>query len=373
MRLITIADVSGDRLEHALYWELEESDYSLLDVSDECMAVVRRLHDPLFLGKALPVAKKFEEGSQLPVYYISNKWPYIAAPVSSVLNGRTGEETAAVKPDPDFVTWNANVDRINAWHGRLSRNLRAMCGMYWDSGFKKLNRNAAYEVKDGRLVQVGASVSECKEKETEEAPKEPEAPKAPVTQVQETANPSEWAWKYSEVPFPETMQQIEKLITPLKRRGAKKYGWDFGKYVFNHPSSEPSLGRAIAVIKKYHLFAIARALVLRSRDIKFPWQYVYNSTLESLRGNSRMDEYRSIIRDEAEHGREVDRLEIDRASDDIVAYYRRYMEGNVTNDSGKFSDITGRPWDIKHFIIELRENLHIDLKKLGKTTKKEGQ
>ena len=112
---------------------------------------------------------------------------------------------------------------------------------------------------------------------------------------------------------------------------------------------------------------------MRSRDINFPWQYVYNSTLESIRSNSRMSAYRSIIRDEAEYGRDADRMEIDRASDDIVAYYRRYLEGNVTNDSGKFSDITGKPWDIKHFVIELRENLHIELKKLGKTTKKEGQ
>ena len=366
MRLITIADVSGDRLEHALYWELEESDYSLLDVSDECMAVVRRLHDPLFLGKALPVAKKFEEGSQLPVYYISNKWPYIAAPVSSVVNVRTGEETAAVKPDPDFVTWNANVDRINAWHGRLSRNLRSMCGMYWDSGFKKLNRNAAYEVKDGRLVQVGANVSECKEKETAQAPKEPEAPKAPVAQVQETANPSKWAWKYSEHKFPETMQQVDQMAAPLKQRGKFKYGWDFGKFVISQPSGTPSVARSVASIKKYHLFAIARALVLKSRGICFPWQYVYNSTRESTVSNSRIVPYRETMIRMSEEGTEADKAMILSACDDIVEYYKKYLAGNIQHTSKKFADATGQPWDIKHFVVELMENLHIQLKPLTK-------
>lgn len=364
MKLHAMADDSTGYLENTLFWEMEESDYDFLDVPAECMRIVRELHDGKYLGHPVKVDMKFNRESNVPVYYIMDHWPYKSAPATSVFNGRTGEATEAQKPDPDFAIWDASRDRINLWHDRLSRTVGTMCNMYWAPDFPKLNHNATYEMRNGGLAQVGGAVEECKEKETEQ----PYKPSAPV----DTENPSEWTWKYSEVPFPETMQQVEKMATPLKKQGTH-YGWDFGKYVFNHPSNEPSLGRAISVIRKYHLFAIARALVLRSRDINFPWQYVYNSTLESIRSNSRMTKYRSIIQDEAEYGREADRMEIDRASDDIVAYYRRYLEGNVTNDSGKFSDITGKPWDIKHFVIELRENLHIELKKLGKTTKKEGQ
>lgn len=367
MKLHAMADDSSGYLENTLFWELEESDYDFLDVPEECMRIVRELHDPKYLGKPMPVNKKFDQEANMPVHYIMDTWPYKHAPMASMTNGRTGVSTEAQKPDPEYATWNAYRDRINMWHDRLSRNVGRMCNMYWAPDFPKLNHNAVYEIRNGGLAQVGGAIEECKEKETEQVAK-PYKPSAPV----DTSNPSEWAWKYSEVPFPETMQQVEKLVTPLKKQG-NHYGWDFGKYVFNHPSNEPSLGRAIAVIRKYHLFAIARALVLRSRDIKFPWQYVYNSTLESIRNNSRMTEYRSIIRDEAEYGREADRMEIDRASDDIVAYYRRYLEGNVTNDGKKFADITGKPWDIKHFVIELRENLHVELKKLGKPDKKEGR
>ena len=126
------------------------------------------------------------------------------------------------------------------------------------------------------------------------------------------------------------------------------------------------------MIKKYHLFAIARALVLRSRGINFPWQYVYNSTKKSTVNNSRIAPYRETMIRAADNGTRAEAEMVLAACDEIVDYYKKYMEGNVRNESKKFADITGKPWDIKHFVIELRENLHIDLKRLDKPVKKGG-
>ena len=363
MKLHAKADDSSGYLENTLFWELEESDYDFLDVPEECMRIVRELHDPKYLGKPMPVNRKFDPETNTPVHYIMNNWPYKHAPMSSMTNGKTGVSTEAQKPDPDYATWNAYRDRINMWHDRLSRAVDSMCNMYWAPDFPKLNRSAVYELRNGGLAQVGGAVEKCKEKETEQRT----AP-APV----DTSNPGEWAWNYSEVPFPETMQQVEKLVNPLKSRG-NHYGWDFGKNVFNHPSGDPSLGRAIAAIKKYHLFAIARALVLRSRDIKFPWQYVYNSTKESTANNSRIAPYRETMVRLGDDGTTAEAEMVLAACDEIVGYYKKYLDGNVRNDSRKFADITSKPWDIKHFVIELRENLHIELKKLNKPGKKEGR
>ena len=367
MKLHANADDSSGTLKHTLYWELEENDYDFLEVPEECMRIVRELHDPKYLGKPMPVNRKFDPETNMPVHYIMDTWPYKHAPMASMTNGRTGVSTEAQKPDPDYSTWNAYRDRINMWHDRLSRNVGRMCNMYWAPDFPKLNHNAVYEIRNGGLAQVGGAIEECKEKETEQASK-PYKPSAPV----DTSNPSEWTWKYSEVPFPETMPQVEKMATPLKKQG-NHYGWDFGKYVFNHPSNEPSLDRAIAVIRKYHLFAIARALVLRSRDISFPWQYVYNSTKESTVNNSRIAPYRETMIRAADSGTTAEADIVLAACDEIVGYYKKYLEGNVHRDSKKLAEITGKPWDIKHFVIELRENLHVDLKRLGKPGKKEGR
>ena len=162
------------------------------------------------------------------------------------------------------------------------------------------------------------------------------------------------------------------MATPLKKQG-NHYGWDFGKYMIPPPSNVPSLARSISCIKKYHLFAIARALVLRSRDISFPWQYVYNSTKESTVNNSRIAPYRETMIRAADSGKTAEAEIVFAACDEIVGYYKKYLEGNVHRDSKKFAEITGKPWDIKHFVIELRENLHVDLKRLGKHGKKEGR
>lgn len=367
MKLHAMADDSRGYLENTLFWELEEGDYGLLDVPEDCMRIVRELHDSRYLGKPMPVNKKFDHETNMPIHYIMDTWPYIPAPVTSVVNGKTGDATVAQKPDTGFVIWNGNKEKINLWHERLSRTVGNMCNLYWSPDFPKLNHNAVYEIRNGGLAQVGGAVEKCKEKETEQPQCNPCKPSAHV----DTSNPSEWPWKYSEVSFPETMQQVEKIATPLKKRG-KHYGWDFGKNVFQHPSSEPSLGRSLTVVRKYHLFAIARALVLRSRDINFPWQYVYNCTLESLRGNSRMARYRAVLMEEAEYGAETDRRTIDRACDEIVDAYRKYLAGNIDNTGKKFADATGHPWDIKHFVIELRENFHMELKKLDEPNKKEG-
>lgn len=367
MKLHAMANDSSGYLENTLFWELEEGDYGFLDVPEECMRIVRELHDPKYLGKPIPVNRKFDPETNMPVHYIMDTWPYKHAPMASMTNGRTGVSTEAQKPDPDYAIWNAYRDRINMWHDRLSRNVGRMCNMYWAPDFPKLNHNAVYEIRNGGLAQVGGAIEECKEKETEQASK-PYKPSAPV----DTSNPSEWAWKYSEVPFPETMQQVEKMATPLKKQG-NHYGWDFGKYMIPPPSNVPSLARAISCIKKYHLFAIARALVLRSRDISFPWQYVYNSTKESTVNNSRIAPYRETMVQMAEEGTTAEEEMILAACDEIVGYYKKYLEGNVRNESKKFADITGKPWDIKHFVIELRENLHVELKKLGKPDKKEGR
>lgn len=367
MKLHAMADDSTGYLENTLFWEMEESDYDFLDVPAECMRIVRELHDGKYLGHPVKVDMKFNRESNVPVYYIMDHWPYKSAPATSVVNGRTGEATEAQKPDPDFAIWDASRDRINLWHDRLSRTVGTMCNMYWDHDFPKLNHNATYEMRNGGLAQVGGDSVECKEKETEQQGK-PYSPSEPV----DTENPSEWTWKYSEVPFPETMQQVEKIATPLKKQG-KHYGWDFGKYMIPPPSNVPSLTRSISCIKKYHLFAIARALVLRSRDIIFPWQYVYNSTKESTLNNSRVSPYRETMVQMAEEGTTAEEEMILAACDEIVGYYRKYLEGNVRNESKKFADITGKPWDIKHFVIELRENLHIELKRLGKPVKKEGR
>lgn len=366
MKLHTFADDSSGKLENTLFWELEESDYSFLDVPEDCMRIVRELHDPKYLGKPMPVSRKFDNGTGRPVYYIMDTWPYKHAPMASMTNGRTGVSTEAQKPDPDYSTWNAYRDRINLWHDRLSRNVGRICELYWEPGFPKLNRNAVYEMRNGGLSLVGGAVKECIEKVTEQGSK----PCTPSSTV-ETSNPSEWPWNYSEVPFPETMAQVEKMATPLKKHG-NHYGWDFGKYVFDHPSNEPSLARSISSIKKYHLFAIARALVLRSRGISFPWQYVYNSTKESTATNSRVAPYRDAMVQAAEQGTTAEVDMVLAACNEIVVYYKKYLDGNVMNASGKFSDITGKPWDIKHFVIELRENLHIELKRLGKPVKKGG-
>lgn len=367
MKLHANADDSSGDLKNTLYWELEENDYDFLDVPEECMRIVRELHDPKYLGKPIPVNRKFDPETNMPVHYIMDTWPYKHAPMASMTNGRTGVSTEAQKPDPDYSTWNAYRDRINMWHDRLSRNVGRMCNMYWAPDFPKLNHNAVYEIRNGGLAQVGGAIEECKEKETEQASK-PYKPSAPV----DTSNPSEWQWKYSEVPFPETMPQVEKMATPLKKQG-NHYGWDFGKYMIPPPSNVPSLARSISCIKKYHLFAIARALVLRSRDISFPWQYVYNSTKESTVNNSRIAPYRETMIRATDSGTTTDAEIVLAACDEIVGYYKKYLEGNVRNESKKFADITGKPWDIKHFVIELRENLHIELKKLGKPDKKEGR
>ena len=143
------------------------------------------------------------------------------------------------------------------------------------------------------------------------------------------------------------------MATPLKKQG-NQYGWDFGKYMIPPPSNVPSLARSISCIKKYHLFAIARALVLRSRDISFSWQYVYNSTKESTVNNSRIAPYRETMIRAADSGTTAEAEIVLAACNEIVGYYKK-------------------PWDIKHFVIELRENLHVDLKRLGKPGKKEGR
>ena len=361
-----MADNSNGYLQNKLYWELEESDYRDLDVPRECMRIVRELHDGKYIGHPMPIATRFDHDSNKPIHYIMNNWPYKNAPLASMVNGRTGVSAEAQKPDPEYAIWNTYRDRINMWHERLSRNVGRMCNMYWAPDFPKLNHNATYELRNGGLAQLGGAVE--KPNET----KEPGKPYAPSGKV-DTSNPTEWHWNYSEYPFPETMQQVEKMATPLKQRGANKYGWDFGKYTFSAPNGVPSLERSIAVIKRYHLFAIARALVLRSRDINFPWQYVYNSTKESTVNNSRISPYRDVMIWMAEEGTTAEEEMILASCNEIVGYYKKYLEGNVRNESKKFADITGKPWDIKHFVIELRENLHIELKKLGKPDKKEGR
>lgn len=354
-----MADDSSGYLENTLFWELEESDYDSLDVPEECMRIVRGLHDGKYLGHPVQVDKKFNRESNIPVYYIMDHWPYKSAPATSVVNGRTGVSTEAQKPDPDYAIWDASRDRINMWHDRLSRTVGHMCSMYWDPDFPKLNHNATYETRNGGLARVGGDSVECMEAETE--PTEPEEQEAAQLPALDTSNPDNWPWNYQDYQFPETMQQVDRMASPLKQRGNFKYGYDFGKRAFHHPSSEPSLARSISVVRKYHLFAIARALILKSRGVVFPWQYVYNSTIESIRNNSQMDEYRSVIREELEYGREADRRNINRTSCDIVDSYRKYLEGNIHHTGKKFADATGQPWDISHFVIELRENLHLDL------------
>ena len=101
MKLHTFADDSRGKLENTLFWELEESDYRFLDVPEDCMRIVRELHDPKYLGKPMPVSRKFNNETGRPVYYIMDNWPYTHAPMASMTNGRTGVSTEAPEPEPD--------------------------------------------------------------------------------------------------------------------------------------------------------------------------------------------------------------------------------------------------------------------------------
>ena len=368
MKLHAITDESQGYLRNELYWELEESDYGTLPVSEECLAIVRATQDGLFLGRPRRVNKTFNEDSQVPVYYIADSvWPNKQAPKSSFKNGVTGAESEADAPDPEYRVWHENFDTIKSWRGKLSKTVTSMCRMYWDPNFPHMNRNACYELRNGGLALVGGAAeekpaatvvnSECKQEETNAGPVDIDMPET-------------WHWDYSSVDFPETMQQVDALINPMTGRGKYKYGYDFGKFAISQASSSPSLDRSIRAVKCYHYYAIARALILKSRDISFPWQYVYKSTLESMRSNSRMGRYRDKIVDVSEHGSEREKRALDKISTDIVTAYQKYMDGPIHHTGGKFAEVAGQKWNIKYFIIELRENLRVSLKKFKKAGQK---
>ena len=162
--------------------------------------------------------------------------------------------------------------------------------------------------------------------------------------------------------FPDTMEGVRHLVCPASPMGSRFSKYDFGKRSIKWCSGkyQPSLRAAIEAVKKYHLFAIARALILRSGGVNFDARTVLSDTLESIRGNSDMKRFRDVYLASSDTG------EVKIANETIRGYYNTYLDGTVTRTSRKFADAFGKPWDMRHFLIELYDNVGIRPPKYGK-------
>lgn len=162
--------------------------------------------------------------------------------------------------------------------------------------------------------------------------------------------------------FPDTMDGVRRLVYPASPMGFKFSKYDFGKRSIRwcHGKYQPTLGAAIGAVKKYHLFAIARALILRSGGVNFDTGTVLRETLESIRGNYSMKQFRDV------YVASGDTEEVKNADETIRGYYKTYLDGTVTRTSRKFADAVGKPWDMRHFLIELYDNIRIKPPKYGK-------
>lgn len=150
--------------------------------------------------------------------------------------------------------------------------------------------------------------------------------------------------------FPDTMEGLRKAVFPMSSRGAFESKYDFGKFAISKPSSDPSPVRSEKMVEKYHLFAIARALIARKGGKEYPTDVVIRDTLLSLESNAWMKKY-------------VEKVKENGGTIEAPGLYKTYLDSPVTRSSKKFLEAAGQKWDIGLFIIELTDNLHIKLKR----------
>lgn len=253
--------------------------------------------------------------------------PYMGKPmkgISTILsNLKTQEELAKLDKVNNFI------QRVNGLAQELRDNF-----FEWKGSYIGKRDSLRYSFTEKKFIVVSEG--------------EIQAPSAPVPRKEECK-------QEVTIKFPDTMDGVRRLAYP-----ASSMGFDFSKYDFGKRSIkwcsgkyQPTIGAAIGAVKKYHLFAVARALILRSGGVNFDTETVLKETLESIRGNSDMKRFRDVI---IAYG---DTEEVKIADETIRGYYDTYLDGTVKRTSKKFADAVGKPWDIRHFLIELFDNVGI--------------
>lgn len=277
---------------------------------------------------------KYDNPSGFPVYFIE----FHVTPEAVLLSHGKDPLGRDDVINPDYSKWDAVKLHVSAWEQDIKVSVFNFINVVFFRDYRGGRPDREFILDRENLVwrEIHQSCPEQEEpKETTE-----DAPAETVNQIDLV------------VDFPDTMPGLAKYCH-VKRMASK---YDFGKYVLPPASSRPSPERAIRMLRDYHLLGIARALVARRYGHYVSTDEVRASTVKSWRNNRRMAKYTEVIREN------MDLLSAELAK--IPTYYAKYLEGNVTNTAKKFADVLGQPWDIKHYIIEMAENLHVTLKKL---------
>lgn len=164
--------------------------------------------------------------------------------------------------------------------------------------------------------------------------------------------------------FPLTMAQVSRKVSPFGGKLKSKY--DFGQFAVNKPSSVPTLERALREYTRHHVFAIARALILRKYGVQVTKEEVLAAANGAFKTYSNTAPYRAVMK---EHREDSD---TSKAVENVASLYGKILDGNVDLDWKKFrkNESYGKPWDIGSFFIYMTDGLHISPKAVAKRKSK---
>lgn len=196
---------------------------------------------------------------------------------------------------------------------------------------------------------------------TKEPPREP-AETAAANPVESPVEPT--TEPVPEGEFPLTMAQVSRKVSPFGGKLKSKY--EFGQFAIKKPRGVPSLERALREYTRHHVFAIARALIMRKYGIQVAKDEVLTAANGAFKTYSNTAPYRAVMK---EHREDSD---TSKAVENVSRLYEKVLDGNVDLDWKKFrkNDTYGKPWDIGSFFIYMTDGLHISPKAVAKRKSK---
>lgn len=338
---------------------IDDSDINVNGVNEDDLAFIRSKVRRTIIAKhgfndsvantVYPVT-----GTNKPVYYIDQSDLFMAV----AFNLENGDPLRGI-PDvrnPEYATYMRLMDKMNLWALlKISPVNRIMNGDFFSGDYHKGSPERDFTIcKDGMRSWL-----------VEESPITPR--EQPVETPVETAvaNPVESPVEpVTEGEFPLTMAQVSRKVSPFGGKLKSKY--EFGQFAIKKPRGVPSLERALREYTRHHVYAIARALILRKYGLTVTKDEVFEAAKNSFKTYSNTAPYRDVIKEHREDP------SVSKAGENVANIYGKIMDGVVDLDWKKFrkNDTYGKPWDIGSFFIYMTDGLHISPKAISKRKSK---
>ena len=334
---------------------IDDSDINVNGVNEDDLAFIRsKIRRTIIAKHGFNKSVAENLGTNKPVYYIDESDLFMAV----AFNIKNGDPLRGI-PDvrnPEYATYMRLRDKMSLWSLLKIYPLnRIMNGDFFREDYHKGSPERDFTIckNEGGIVLVEESKITPREQPVETAAANPsESPVEPTTEP------------VPEGDFPLTMAQVSRKVSPFGGKLKSKY--DFGQFTIKKPRGVPSLERALREYTRHHVYAIARALILRKYGVQVTKEEVFSAAKKAFKTYSNTAPYRDVMQ---EH--RVD-PSVNKAGENVANIYEKVLNGNVDLDWKKFrkNDTYGKPWDIGSFFIYMTDGLHISPKAVAKRKSK---